>query len=96
MMPEREYSCDSCMNQRTPLCKLCVCVEHPSGRVSRPTFFVPGEGRENEASSEVALYIEAKLLLSAPIPVTWVLYYNSLLTNDTEEDRKNGKKKDVL
>ena len=95
-MPEREYSCESCMNRRTPLCELCTCVEHPSGKASRPTLFVPGEGRENDLSREVALHIEAKLLLGAPIPVNWVLCYNVLLTNEAEEDRKNGKKKDVL
>lgn len=95
-MPEREYSCESCMNRKTPLCELCTSVTHPSGKSSRPTLFVSGEGKENEFSREVASYIEAKLLLGAPIPVNWVLYYNFLLTNDTEEDHKNGKKKDVL
>ena len=95
-MREREFSCERCMNQRTPLCELCTSVTHPSGKSSCPTMFVPGEGKENEFSREVASYIEAKLLLGAPIPVNWILYYNFLLTKVAEEECTDGKKKDVL
>jgi len=39
MQEEREYKCEDCFNQGSPLCRLCTFRQSPSGKTSRPLHF---------------------------------------------------------
>lgn len=41
---DSHYDCARCANRRSPLCELCTQVTSPSGKVSKPKYFVEFTG----------------------------------------------------
>jgi hypothetical protein len=78
----RAYECSDCININTPLCQICNCVNSPSGKVSKPTYYQDKNGGSNLNSQELVA-LAGKIILrvaaGAPINLTWVMRYNKLL-----------------
>ena len=39
MTENEEYHCKDCVYQGTEVCEYCVTVQHPSGKIKKPTYF---------------------------------------------------------
>ena len=86
-MADKEYNCIECVNKATPLCNMCRVIKSPSGRESKPTYYVAlttiqlGENVEHvttqdEKTEGMAWIIAQHLNIRVPIPTSIVLNYN--------------------
>jgi hypothetical protein len=85
-----KYDCKGCANAATPICQVCRYVEKPGGEITKPTMYLPlgeteepfdAEKRKRAGISEardLAVVIGAHALAGEPIPLRYVLRYNTL------------------
>ena len=80
MDKEKKYDCSKCLNRCTPICEQCNYIETPSGGMSEPTRFIEDIGENKTAERAVVLtsLIGYRLKIGKPIPLSWIIEYNSL------------------
>ena len=89
-MENKHYDCRTCINKGSPLCELCTQVTKPSGKETKPTYYlaqssiinIGGTGSYPEASTgdeeteKLAKYLSEHILRRIPLPTGAVLEYN--------------------
>ena len=86
----KRYDCAFCINKATPLCELCTRITTPSGKESKPTYYI-AEGKTVNAgdvegfidrittdmeTENLANQLVHHLLSRVPLPARLVLAYN--------------------
>ena len=89
-MEDKRYDCKDCINRASPLCSLCAQIRKPSGKDTKPTYYIAqrdivviGAGNElyehpttDPKTEELAGDLMRLLRLRVPIPTRIVLEYN--------------------
>lgn len=87
-MGTTEY-CKTCLNADTPICTECLYTENAQG-ITKPTLFngIHPDEVKYTAFEDLKTLINARVERSQPIPMKWIVKYNSLwrdLYGRTEE-----------
>ncbi len=76
MTENEEYHCKDCVYQGTEVCEYCVTVQHPSGKIKKPTYFRAIEC--SHRAIDISKLIMRCLNNGLPISVELVTEYNEL------------------
>ncbi len=76
MTESEEYQCKDCVYQGTEVCEYCVTIQHPSGKIKKPTYFRAIES--SQRTIDISKSIMRCLNNSLPIPVELVTEYNKI------------------
>ena len=84
MEKAKEFDCSKCLNRSTLICEHCNYIAAPSGKTTKPTHFEEDVGANDRAERAVTLtsLIGYRLKLGKPIPLTWIMEYNTLACSE--------------